>query len=129
MTNDALDALRSFRPEATGPTDVLARDERNDFMHTIAHEPPDSPPATNRPHRRLPRSRRVVLAFAVALVAVSGAAAAAGLIPTDVQSTLGLAAAGDPAFAPDVAAATKRGSTTAADGSLIELWTAPTKGN
>lgn len=128
MTNDALEALRSFRPEVTGPTDVLARDERNAFMQTIAHETADQPAPQGRSRRRLPRGRRVMLAFAVALVAVGGAAAAAGLIPDDVQRTLGLAGAGDPAFAPNVDEATKRASTTAADGSVVELWTAPTRG-
>ena len=127
MTNDELDELRSFRPEATGPTDVLARDERNAFMQAITNDTAHQP--TKRPlRRRLPRGRRVVLAFAVALVAAGGAAGAAGLIPDDVQRTLGLTAGGDPAFEANPSEATKRGSTTAADGTVVELWTAPTKG-
>ena len=127
MTNDELDELRSFRPEATGPTDVLARDERNAFMQAITNDTAHQP--TKRPlRRRLPRGRRVVLAFAVALVAAGGAAGAAGLIPDDVQRTLGLTAGGDPAFEANPSEATQRGSTTAADGTVVELWTAPTKG-
>ena len=53
--NDELDALRSFRPEATGPTDALQLQERTAFMETLAHAPTgarrqDAAPAPAPPH-------------------------------------------------------------------------------
>ena len=49
--NDELDALRSFRPEAAGPTDALQLQERTAFMETLAHAP-------TRARRRMPRCVR-----------------------------------------------------------------------
>lgn len=123
--NDALDALRSFRPEATGPTDALQRQERIALMETLAH-------AANRAPRRMPwlRPRRgIVLGIAIALTAV-GTAGATGIIPGDVQQALGLAAVGhtDAALTPQVDQAVERASAPAADGGTVQLWTAPTNG-
>jgi hypothetical protein len=128
--SDEIDALRSFRPEATGPTDALTHDERTAFMETITRGP--LPPASSRrrARRRLGGRQRLALAFVAGLVAVGGAAAGAGLIPDDVQRTLGLAGeAGDSAFAPKVDEAVERASAPTADGGTVELWTAPTSGD
>ena len=124
--NDALDALRSFRPEATGPTDALQRQERIALMETFAHAPSGAP-------RRLPRlrpRRRILLGIAVALVTAVGTAGASGMIPADVQQALGLAAAGhtDAALTPQIDQAVERASAPTADGGTVQLWTAPTNG-
>jgi hypothetical protein len=123
--NDALDALRSFRPEAVGPTDALQLEERIAFMETLAH-------ATTRERRRVPRLRArrgVLLGIAIALVAAVGTASATGMIPDDVQQALGLAAARgeNAALTPQVDQAVERASAPTADGGTLELWTAPTK--
>ena len=124
--NDELDALRSFRPEAAGPTDALQLQERTALMNTIAHPP------TGRP-RRMPRlhpRRRILLGIAVALVTAVGAAGATGIIPDDVQQALGLAAAHTPdaSLTPQIDQAVERTSAPTADGGTLELWTAPTTG-
>ncbi len=123
--NDELETLRSFRPEAAGPTDALQLQERTAFMKTLAHAPTAAP-------RRLPRprSRRVLLGIAIALVAVVGTATAAGIVPGDVQQALGLAAAHSPdaALAPEIDQAVERTSAPTAGGGTLELWTAPTTG-
>ena len=124
--NDELDALRSFRPEATGPTDALQRQERIALMETIAHAPSGAP-------RRLPRlrpRRRILLGIAIALVAAVGTAGASGMIPADVQQALGLAAADhtDAALTPQIDQAVERASAPTADGGTVQLWTAPTNG-
>ena len=75
--NDELDLLRSFQPEAIGPTDVLQRQERIAFMETIAHGP--TGPA-RRTMRLRPR-RGILLGIAIALVAAVGTAGATGVIP------------------------------------------------
>ena len=82
--NDALDALRSFRPEATGPTDALQRQERIALMETLAH-------AQSGAARRLPRlrpRRRILLGIAIALVTAVGTAGASGMIPADVPHSV-----------------------------------------
>jgi hypothetical protein len=124
--NDELDALRSFRPEATGPTDALQLRERIALMDTIAQAPTRAFRGT--PRLRVPR--RVVLAVAIAVVAVVGTAAAAGVIPDDVRQALDLAAADTPAtsLTPQIDQAVERTSTPTADGGTLELWTAPTTG-
>jgi hypothetical protein len=124
--NDVLDALRSFRPEATGPTEVLRLRERTVLMETLAHARPGAP----RGKSGLRPPRRVVLAVAIALVAVVGTAAAAGMIPDDVQRALGLAAAQTPdaSLTPQIDQAVERTSTPTVDGGTLELWTAPTAG-
>jgi hypothetical protein len=124
--NDELDTLRSFRPEATGPTDALQLQERTALMETIATAP------SGAPHRmpRLTRRRGVVLGIAVALVAAAGAAGATGVIPVDVQQELGFAASQSPdsALTPLVDQAVQRASAPTADGGTLQLWTAPTDG-
>jgi hypothetical protein len=124
--NDELDTLRSFRPEAAGPTDALQLQERTAFMETLAHAP-------TRPRRRMPRfgpRRRVFVGIAIAVVTVVGTAGAAGMIPGDVQQALGLAAAHAPdaALTPQIDQAMERASTPTSDGGTLELWTAPTDG-
>ena len=124
--NDSLDALRSFRPEAVGPSDALQLQERISFMDTLAHTP-------TRPRRRMPRLRArrgILLGIAIALVAAVGTASATGMIPDDVQQALGLAAARgeNAALTPRVDQAVERASAPTADGGTLELWTAPTKG-
>ena len=96
--NDELDTLRTFRPEAAGPTDDLTLEGRNALMTAIDAEPLPRP----TPRRRLLGRRRirVALVFAAALVAVGSVAAAAGLIPDDVRESLGLASSFEPALAP-----------------------------
>jgi hypothetical protein len=123
---DALDVLRSFRPEAIGPTDALQHRKRIAFMETLARPRPG--PSRWRPRLRLPR--RVALGVAVAVVAVVGTAAAAGIIPDDVRHALGLAAAHTPdtSLTPQIDEAVERTSTPTADGGTLELWTAPTTG-
>ena len=124
--NDELDALRSFRPEATGPTDALQLQERTALMKTIAHAPTG---AARRLPRRRPR-RRLLLGIAIALVTAVGTAGATGLIPDDVQQALGLAAAHSPdaSLTPKIDQAVERTSAPTADGGTLELWTAPTTG-
>ena len=124
--NDELDALRSFRPKATDPTDALQLQERTALMETIAHAPTGA-------SRRMPRlgpRRRILLGIAVALVTAVGAAGATGIIPDDVQQALGLAAAHSPdaALTPQTDQAVERTSAPTADGGTLELWTAPTTG-
>ena len=123
--NDVLDTLTSFRPAVAGPTDVALSRERTAFMETLAEAPTVVP-------RRLPRPRprRILLGIAVALVAVVGTAAAAGVVPNDVQQALGLAARHSPdaALTPEVDQAVERTSAPTADGGTLELWTAPTTG-
>lgn len=119
--NDELDMLRSFRPEAAGPTDDLTLEGRNTLMDAIDAE------RLPRPARRR-RFVRVALVLAAALVAVGSVAAAAGLIPDDVRQGLGLASDMDPVLAPNVDEAVKRASAATPDGGTIELWTAPTNG-
>jgi hypothetical protein len=121
---DELDALRSFRPEATGPTDALQLQERIALMETLAHAP-----AGRR--RRVPRLRpRILLGVAVALVTAVGTAGATGMIPDDVQQALGLAAAHDiaPSLSPQIDQAVERASAPTAGGGTVELWIAPTNG-
>jgi hypothetical protein len=124
--NDELAVLRSFRPEAIGPTDVLQLQERIEFMDTIAHGP-------TRPTRRTvrPRPRGILLGIAIALVAAVGTAGATGMIPVDVQQALGLAAArdGNASLTPRVDEAVERASVPTAAGGTLELWTAPTNGD
>jgi hypothetical protein len=124
--NDELNALRSFRPEATGPTDALQLKERIAFMESIARTPNGAP-------RRLPRlrpRRRVLLGVAIALVAAVGTAGATGIIPDDVQQALGLATAREmsPSLTPQIDQAAERASAPTADGGTLELWIAPTNG-
>src|SRR5262249_1576641 len=119
---DELDTLRSFRPEATGPTDALTTEGRNTLMTAIDAE------RLPRPARRRRRFVRVALGLAAALVAVGSVAAAAGLIPDDVRQSLGLASDVDPALAPNVDEAVQRASAASPDGGTVELWTAPTNG-
>jgi hypothetical protein len=123
--NDELDTLRSFRPEATGPTADLTLAGRSSLMEAIDAERSPLP----APRRRLPGRRgvRVALVFATALVAVGSVAAAAGLIPDDVQQSLGLAGGVDPAFTAQTDQAVQRASAASPDGGTIELWTAPTE--
>ncbi len=123
--NDVLDMLSSFRLAAAGPTDAALGRERTAFMETLADAPTVAP-------RRLPRPRprRILLGIVVALVAVVGTAAAAGVVPNDVQQALGLAAQHNPdaALTPEVDQAVERTSAPTADGGTLELWTAPTTG-
>ncbi len=123
--NDALDALRSFRPEAAGPTDALQLQERIAFMETLAHAPTGAPQEP-----RLRPRRRILLGIAIALVAAVGTAGATGMIPDDVQQALGLAAAHSPdaSLTPQIDQAVERTSAPTADGGTLELWTAPTTG-
>lgn len=125
-TYDELDVLRSFQPEAIGPTDVLQLQERIAFMETIVH--PQTGPV-RRTVRLRPR-RGILLGVAIALVAAVGTAGATGLIPNDVQQALGLAAArsSNASLAPDVDRAVERASAATAAGGTLELWTAPTHG-
>ena len=120
------DSLRSFRPEATGPTAALVTEGRNALMTSIDAEPLPQP----APRRRLLGRRRVRVAavFAVALVAVGSVAAAAGLIPDDVRQGLGLAGDFEPSLAPNTDNAVKRATAANPDGGTVELWTAPTSG-
>jgi hypothetical protein len=124
--NDELDVLRSFRPEAIGPTDVLQLQERNAFMDTIARV--QTGPA--RRNMRVRPRRGILLGIAIALITAVGTAGATGLIPDDVQQALGLAAANDTnaAFAPEVDQAVERASTATAGGGTLQLWSAPTNG-
>jgi hypothetical protein len=124
--NNELDALRSFRPEATGPTDALQLQERIAFMETLSHPRAGA----LRRKRRLGSPRRVVVAIAIVVLTVVGTAAAAGLIPDDVRQALGLAAAHTPdtSLIPQIDQAVVRTSTPTADGGTLELWTAPTSG-
>jgi hypothetical protein len=124
--NDELDALRSFRPEATGPTDALQLQERTALIETLSHAPTGAP-------RRMPRlrpRRRILLGIALALVTAVGTAGATGIIPADVQQALGLAAAHSPdaALTPQIDQAVERTSAPTAAGGTLELWTAPTTG-
>ena len=124
--NDALDALRSFRPEAAGPTDAQQLQERIAFMDTLIETP-------NGGRTRLPRlrsRRRIALGVALALVAAVGTAGASGIIPGDVQQALGLAATHsvDASLTPQIDQAVERASAPAADGGTVQLWTAPTTG-
>ena len=121
-----LDSLRSFRPEATGPTAALVTEGRNALMTSIDSERLPQP----APRRRLlgRRSVRVALVLATALVAVAGVAAATGLIPDDVRQSLGLASNFDSALAPKTDDAVKRATAANPDGGTVELWTAPTNG-
>jgi hypothetical protein len=124
--NDELDALRSFRPEAAGPTEGLQLQERLAFKARLART------STGRFRRKaFQRSpRRVALAVAIAVVTIVGTAAAAGVIPDDVRQALGLASAGTPdaSLTPQIDQAVERTSTPTADGGTLELWTAPTTG-
>jgi hypothetical protein len=124
--NDELDTLRSFGPEAAGPTDALQLRERIALMETIAQG------STRAPRRRprLGRRGRIALGFAAALLVVVATAGATGMIPNDVQQTLGLAASHSPdsALTPQVDQAVERVSAPAAGGGTLELWTAPTAG-
>ncbi|MEW6583763.1 MAG: hypothetical protein AB1416_13485 [Actinomycetota bacterium] len=124
---DELDLLRAFRPEVAGPTDALMSDERNALMDTITAEPAAGPGPAH-PTRRRPRKRRLVVAVAVAVAAIGGVAGAAGLIPDDVQRTLGLTGDHDPTLAAKVDEAVKRVSAAAPGGGTVEVWTAPTTG-
>ena len=121
-----LDALRSFRPEATGPTDALQLRERIALMETIAH----APTGASRKMPRLRPRRRILLGIAIALVTAVGAAGATGIIPDDVQQALGLAAANSPdaLLTPQIDQTVERTSAPTADGGTLELWTAPTTG-
>ena len=124
--NDELDALRSFRPEATGPTDALQLQARTALLGTIGHAP-------TRARHGMPSLRprgRILLGVAIALVAAVGTAGAAGVIPGDVQQALGLAGAHDPdaALSPQIDQAVERVSAPTADGGTVQLWTAPTTG-
>jgi hypothetical protein len=120
--NDELDTLRSFRPEAAGPTDALTTEGRNALMTASDAE------RLPRPARRRRRLVRVGLVLAAALVVVGSVAAASGLIPDDVRQSLGLANDIDPVLAPNADAAVKRASAATSDGGTVELWTAPTNG-
>jgi hypothetical protein len=124
--SDELDALRSFRPEATGPTDALQLEERIAFMNTLARVPAGR---RGRMLRLRPR-RRILLGVAVALVAAVGTAGASGIIPDDVQQALGLAAAHNvnASLTPQIDQAVERASASTADGGTVQLWTAPTNG-
>jgi hypothetical protein len=124
--NDELSALRSFRPEATGPSEHVRLLERSAFVETLARAPAGA--FRRKPLLRSPR--RVVLAVAIAVVTIVGTAAAAGVIPDDVRQALGLAAAHTPdaSLTPQVDQAVERTSTPTADGGTLELWTAPTTG-
>ncbi len=124
--NDELDVLRSFRPGADGPTDALQLRERIALMETLVH----APTGASRRKPRVPSARRIVLAIAIALVTAVGTAAAAGMIPDDVQQALGLAAAHGPgaSLTPQIDEAVERTSTPTAGDGTLELWTAPTTG-
>jgi hypothetical protein len=124
--NDELDALRSFRPEAAGPSETLQLRERLALTATIARS------RTGASHRKplLRSPRRVALAVSLAVVTVVGTAAAAGVIPDDVRRALGFASAGTPdtSLTPQIDQAVERTSTPTADGGTLQLWTAPTTG-
>jgi hypothetical protein len=120
---DQLDTLRSFRPEAAGPTAALTQEGRNTLMTAIDAE------RLPRPVRRRRRFVRVAVVCAAALVAVGGVAAATGLIPDDVRQSLGLVSGVDPALAPNADQAVQRASVASPDGGTVELWTAPTSGD
>jgi hypothetical protein len=124
--NDELDALRSFRPEAAGPTDGVQLRERLVFLETLG----SARAGASRGKTFLRSSRRVMLAIGIAVVTVAGTAAAAGMIPDDVQQALGLAAAHTPdtSLSPEIDQAVERTSTPTAGGGTLELWTAPTSG-
>jgi hypothetical protein len=79
---------------------------------------------------RLRPRRRIVLGVAIALVTAVGTAGATGLIPSDVQQALGLAAAHDmdSSLTPQIDQAVQEASAPTADGGTLQLWVAPTNG-
>lgn len=122
---DELDLLRSFRPEATGPSDALQLRERTALMETIVHAPTGAPRTP-----RLRRPRTLLLGLVLGLAAAVGAAGATGIIPNDVQQALGFAASHgrDASLTPEIDQAVEQTSAPTVDGGTLELWTAPTAG-
>ena len=121
--NDELDVLRSFRPEAAGPTETRVLQERSVFMDAITAEPA-------RSRRRRPRGRRQMVLAVAATLAVAGGAAAgiSRLIPDDVSRVLTEQTPDAGGFAPLVDQAVQRAAAPTADGGTVQVWSAPTRG-
>jgi hypothetical protein len=119
--SDELDVLRSFRPEAAGPTETRVLQERSVFMDAITAEP-------SRSTRRRPRGRRQMILAVAATLAVAGGAAAgiSRLVPDDVSRVLTEQTPATGGFAPLAAEAVQRASAPTADGGTVQVWSAPT---
>lgn len=118
--NDELDLLRHLRPSAAGPAPEVVHREREHLLEFIA--------TSTGPRHRRPRGRIAASVF-IPVLAVTGVAAATGLIPSAVTDRFGgLEQRSGSAIDIDTDQATIVGEAEAGR-YRVELWTAPTSGD
>lgn len=114
--NDELDLIRRLRPPIGGPSPEVVHRNKEHLMEYID---------TSTRHRRRPRAR-IAAGIAVPVIAITGVAAAAGLLPSAVTDRFGeLEDRGGGQVAIDEGRAAIVGQAEAG-GYRVELWTAST---